>query len=157
MTPNDDEVKSVLQLFCEFNGIPVPEDIEEDVIAVDINGVPEIWLSYLQDGELEVYAEIDGIDTDDPGILRLLLEANFMGMSTEGARLSINPVNDKAVLSERWNYEELLAEDALTGLANFANLAASWRNEGVATLQSMQRGEEATPPADDTEASIFRL
>lgn len=40
-----EQPKTVLHLFCEFNGIEVPEDIENDVIAVDIDGVSELWLS----------------------------------------------------------------------------------------------------------------
>lgn len=157
MTPmQDDEIKSALRLFCEFNGIEVPETIGDDVIAIDVNGVSEIWLSYLDEGELEVYAEIEGIDTDDPGILRLLLEANFLGMGTGPARFAISPVNDKAVLSERWNYERLLAEDAPVALGQFAAMVGSWRTEGVAMLQSKARGDEDQADVPD-DAEIFRL
>ncbi len=152
-----EQPKTVLHLFCEFNGIEVPEDIENDVIAVDIDGVSELWLSYLGDGEVEVYAEIEGIDVTDPGILRLLLEANFMGMATEAARLSINPVVDLVVLSERWDYQRLLAEEALADLARFARLVASWRSEGVAMLKSKKNGDEdeVAPPTEDV--TILRL
>lgn len=153
----EDQAKTVMELFCAFNGIEVPEDIENDVIAVDIDGVPEIWLSYLGEGEVEVYAEIEGIDVTDPGILRLLLEANFMGMATEAARLSINPVVDLVVLSERWDYERLLAEDALADLARFARLVASWRSEGVATLKSKKNGDEDIPIAEPQDVTILRL
>ncbi|WP_143710396.1 CesT family type III secretion system chaperone [Tabrizicola sp. TH137] len=152
----DEEIKSALRLFCEFNGIEVPETIDDDVIAIDVNGVTEIWLSYLDAGELEVYAEIEGIDTDDPGIQRLLLESNFMGMATGSARFAISPVNDKAVLSERWNYERLLAENAPEGLGRFAAMVESWRTEGVALLQSKARGDEEQPGVPEN-AEIFRL
>lgn len=106
---------------------------------------------------MEVYAEIEGIDVTDPGILRLLLEANFMGMATEAARLSINPVVDLVVLSERWDYERLLAEEALADLARFARLVASWRSEGVAMLKSKKNGDEdeVAPPTEDV--TILRL
>jgi hypothetical protein len=153
----NEDPKTVLHLFCEFNGIEVPEEIENDVIAVDIDGIPELWISYLGDGEVEVYAEIEGIDITDPGILRLLLEANFMGMATEAARLSINPVVDLVVLSERWDFERLLAEDALADLARFARLVASWRSEGVATLKSKKNGDEDFPSEEPQDVTILRL
>ena len=144
-------------MFCEFNGIEVPEEIENDIIAVDIDGIPELWISYLGEGEVEVYAEIEGIDITDPGILRLLLEANFMGMATEAARLSINPVVDLVVLSERWDFERLLAEEALADLARFARLVASWRSEGVAMLKSKKNGDDDFPSPEPQDVTILRL
>ena len=151
------QAKTVMELFCAFNGIEVPDDIENDVIAVDIDGVPEIWISYLGDGGVEVYAEIEGIDVTDPGTLRLLLEANFMGMATEAARLSINPVVDLVVLSERWDYQRLLAEDALADLARFARLVASWRSEGVAEIKSKKNDDGVEPTDDAPDMTILRL
>ena len=147
----NEDPKTVLHLFCEFNGIEVPEEIENDIIAVDIDGVPELWLSYLGDGEVEVYAEIEGIDVTDPGILRLLLEANFMGMATEAARLSINPVVDLVVLSERWDFERLLAEDALADLARLVESHPALWALLPDTIQSLVQKPgtipESEPPA----------
>lgn len=156
MEPNEE--KSLLEVFCGNNGIALPDTISDDVICLEIAGVQDIWVIYLGNGEVEVYSRLDGLDVNDPGTLRLLLEANYLGMATEEARLSINPIESQVVLSERWPYQRLLADDALEDLARFAILAAAWRNEGVATIQAKIRGEEEEEGSEvPQDAAIFRL
>jgi uncharacterized ferritin-like protein (DUF455 family) len=68
-------------------------------------------------------------------------------MATDGARLSIDPVEGHVVLSERWGYERLLAEQGLEDLERFAKLVQAWRTDGVNAIQAKMRGEEIE---DDT-------
>jgi hypothetical protein len=148
--------KSVLALFCQLNGIAVPDTLDEDVIALDVEGLADFWIVYLGDGEVEIMSRIDGLDVQDPGTLRMLLEANYMGLATDEARLSIDPIEPRVVLSERWPYHRLLADDVQEDLHRFANLVASWRSDGVATIQAKARGEDDYPPDPDN-ATILAL
>jgi hypothetical protein len=143
----EDEEKTVLQVFCEINDIPAPDTTDEQIISLDIGGVTDIWLLYLGEGMTEVFAQLPGLDGDDPGTMRYLLEANYLGMATDGARLSIDPVEGHVVLSERWGYERLLAEQGLEDLERFAKLVQAWRTDGVNAIQAKMRGEEIE---DDT-------
>lgn len=150
------EEKSVLQLFCQLNGIAAPDTLDDDVLALDVEGLADFWIVYLGDGEVEIMSRIDGLDVDDPGTLRLLLEANYMGLATDAARLSVDPIEPRVVLSERWSYQRLLADDVQDDLQRFANLVASWRNDGVSTIQAKVRGEDDYPP-DPENATIIAL
>lgn len=138
----EDNEKTVLEVFCEVNDIEIPETIEDDIISLDINGIADIWLLYLGDGMTEVFAELSGLDANDPGILRLLLEANYLGLATDEARLAVNPMDGNVIISERWGYQRLLAEGASEDLERFAKLANAWRNDGVKQIQAKVRGEE---------------
>ncbi|WP_137157766.1 type III secretion system chaperone [Rhizobium sp. FKL33] len=149
----EEEQKTVLQVFCELNGIATPDTIEDDIISLDINEVSDIWLLYLGDGVTEIFAQLPGLDADDPGVMRLLLEANYLGIATDGARLAIDPVEGHVVLSERWGYERLLAEQGLEDLERFAALVHSWRNDGVAAIQAKMRGEEIEEEVEEFAAS----
>jgi hypothetical protein len=152
----EEEERSILEVFCEANGIEVTDSIEDDVVGLDLEGVSEIWILHLGEGQMEVMARIEGLDANDPGTLRLLLEANYLGMATDEARLSVDPMQDHVILSERWPYQRLLAEDALEDLARFARLVGAWRSEGVATIQAKVRGED-DQDEDPDNAAIFRL
>lgn len=145
----EENEKTVLEVFCEVNDIALPETIEDDIICLDINGVADIWLLYLGDGMTEVFAELKGLDADDPGIMRLLLEANYLGLATDEARLAINPMDGNIVISERWGHQRLLAEDASKDLERFAKLAHAWRSEGVAQIRAKMRGEDVLDEFED--------
>lgn len=155
-TVQDHDERSVLETFCDINGIVLPETLENDIMAVDIDDVIEVWLLYLGEGEVEVFARIEGLDPDDPGTLRLLLEANYLGMATGGARLSVDPVDPHVVLSERWPYDRLLAPSAFEDLGRFAKIVSAWRAEGVAMVQSKIRGED-DPEDVPADVEILRL
>lgn len=149
--------KTVLQVFCELNDIPAPDTLEDDILSLDIGDVTDIWLLYLGDGLTEIFAQLPGLDADDPGVMRLLLEANYLGLATDGARLSIDPVEGQVVLSERWGYERLLAEGGLEDLERFANLVKAWRNDGVAAIKAKMRGEDIQEDEATDTSELLRV
>jgi hypothetical protein len=138
-----EEETSILEHFCRSNGIAIPDTINDEIIAVDVGDIQEIWICHVDGGEIEVFARIEGLDSNDPGTLRMLLEANYMGMATDEARLAVDPMDGKVVIAERWPYQRLLVDSAFDDLARFAKLVAAWRGDGVATIAAKRREAEA--------------
>lgn len=132
--------KTVLELFCELNEIQQPETIEDNIISIEVEGVSDIWILDVEDNAIEVFAPIDGIDIENPIVLKALLEANYLGMATGAARIGLDPFTGQVSLCERWTFDELLQIGARERLAAFAGLVAGWRSEGIETLQEHTAG-----------------
>lgn len=131
---------TALELFCKINDIEVPDTIEDDIISIEVEGIADIWILDVEDDGVEVFAPIPGVDTTNPIVLRALLEANYLGMATDAARIGLDPFSGDVALCARWTTEELLRPDARTRLAAFAGLASGWRTDGVRTLIEHAKG-----------------
>lgn len=148
--------KPILEIFCELNGIDVPETIEDDILPIEIEGVPDIMIVQTIEGDVEVFAPIEGIDVTNPIALRALLEANHLGLATEDARIGIDPFNDDVSISVRWTAAELLEPDAPNRLAAFAGLVSGWRSEGVEAIAALIR-EKGKPLSDASSEMLIKV
>jgi hypothetical protein len=131
---------SALELFCRLHGIAVPDTISDDIIMLEVEGLADVWLLDLGEGVgFEVFVTIEGLDTDDPAVLKALMEANYLGMGTEGGRVDLDPMGGGLALCERWTLARLLHAEARDDLARFAARAKAWREEAVPMIMAAVR------------------
>lgn len=142
--------ENALELFCRLHDIDVPDTVSDEILSLEVDGLAEVWILDLGEGAgFEVFVTVDGLDTDDPAVLKALLEANYLGMGTDGGRIGLDPTGGGLALCERWPLQRLLHVGARDDLARFAARAKAWREEAVPMIAAAVRAEKGGPHGAD--------
>lgn len=142
-----DAYTALIEDTCRQLGIDDPKPLAESGVFV-IDGV-DVYMDYRDaafEASVVIYAELGTVGEDaSPEMLRNLLEANLLWAGTGGATIGLHPDTRAAVLAYSMPFEGLTGTGVAAAMAQFAQVAAFWREAIAAGGGGGQGGSGSNP------------